>query len=51
MGRFGFVSILLQVCLALILEDCSFRMSKVGLALVCFSAFLIYPGSAGFVQF
>lgn len=40
MGRFGLVSILLQVCLALILEDCHFRMSEVGLALVWFSAFL-----------
>lgn len=37
---FGLVSILLQVGLALILEDCHFRMSKVGLALVCFSALL-----------
>lgn len=40
MGKFGLVSTLLQVCLALVLEDCNFRMSKVGLALVCFSALL-----------
>lgn len=37
--------------LSLILEDCNFRMYKVGLALVCFSAFPVYAESAGFVQF
>lgn len=51
MTRFGLVCILLQVCLALFLEDCNFRMSEVGLALVWFFCLPICPGSAGFVQF
>lgn len=48
MGRFGFVPILLQVCLALILEDSHFKVPKIDPTLVCSSMLLICPGSAGF---